>query len=306
MSNIFLPRELLYVMENVQQTYRPLPWRSLMNVNTEIPAWSAFAEVSKIEGAAEIVPVDDVAPSDLPRASLSRESVQFKLIEFGTGYRVFDREIERAQMTRVKPSMERAMATTRAAETFLDETAATGDRFGIGLPGLLNNAEVAITLPGAGGYTGNWFTTGTADSILTDLHVIGRSIYRNSKQTRNADSIIMDVDTLDRLSELRISNTSQTVLQMFKEQWAARGMGPLRMMAWERMNQSKAVYDGRILVGNLAAADVAEFLLPRDFTNEAPIRFSRGFEVDQFLIAGGVKIVDSSGLEYFDGSGVRP
>lgn len=299
MSNIALPRELLYVMKNVDQTYRPLPWRSIMHVNTEIPAWATHAEVSKFSGAAEIVPVDDIAPSDLPRASVSRETEQYKLIEFGSGYRMFDREVERAQRMQVKPSTERAKATTRAAETLLDQTAATGDPYGIGLPGLLNNAAVTNTTSVVEG----WFSaTITADLILTDLHAFASSIHQVSKQTRMIDTMLFPVLTLDRLSEIRVPDTQLTVLELFKMQWAARNNGPMRMMAWDRL-QALDGGDGRVVGGNLADSEVAEFLLPRDFTADQPRRIPRGWEVDQFLITGGVKVTDVSGLAYLDNTG---
>jgi len=206
MSSLALPRELNFVANFLRDNHRPFKWRTVMQIDMAIPRWAANYEVSKIDHAARLVPVDDLGPTDLPRPSLDRSTVTFPLVEFGAGYFYGDRELERAAALKMNPQTERAMANVRASEQFLDQVGASGDPYSKGLPGLGNSPDVtptvAITKTGGGTI---WSPAALADELLQDLHNLINAVSETSLETHTPDTIILPQAQFNTLSRLPLS-----------------------------------------------------------------------------------------------------
>lgn len=300
MTALALPRELNYVMSHVRDNYRPFKFRSVMQIDSSIPTWAANVEVSKVDSAARLVPTDDLGPSDLPRPSIDLDTTTFKLLEFGAGYYYSDRELDRAAKLQINPSTERAMATARAAEQLLDETAASGDPFGKGLTGLGNDANITSVTAGTKGAGGTTWAVATADELLSDLHAMVNAVEVNSKEMHAADTIILPQAQFNLLTSVRVPDTSLTAMQLAKAQLVDRGNGPVRILVWDRFSVLGAGTTPRACAFNASDPNVCSFMLPKGFTSDAPRRVSRGWEIDQTLIMGGCRILDAAGAVYMD------
>lgn len=300
MSALALPRELSYVMNNVRNHRRPFKWRSIMQIDTSPPVWADRVEISKVTEKARLVPTDDLGPGDLPRASIDLDTTTFKLLEFGAAYHYMDRELEKAARLRVNPATERAMATTRAAEQVLEETAASGDPFGKGLTGLGNDPNITSVVAGTKGAGGTTWAVATVTELLDDLHAMVNAVEVNSKETQIADTIILPQAQFNILTSKMHPDTAQTAMVLAKEQLTKRHNAPVRIMVWDRFATLGAGVTPRACAFNASDKDVCSFLLPRDFTANAPERIKRGWEVEQFLIMGGCKVLDASGAVYMD------
>ena len=301
-SALAIPRELTHVQQNVRNNHRPFKWRSIMKIARDIPEWADKVETTRITSQARLVPTDDYGPSELPVPSLERETETLNLYEFGAAYKYFDREILKARKLEVNLPMEQAAANWRAAEQLLDETAASGDPFGKGLRGLGNQVGITpVVASDKGSGNTEWTTaTVTADLLIEDCFNIMNAVETQSLETQIADTLILSLTRHQILLRTRVPDTSMTAMQLFREQWRAKGNGEVRIMVWDRFSVLGAGGTERACAFNSRDKNVCQFLLPKEYGADQPRRISRGWEVDETLIMGGVQVLDQSGIAYMD------
>lgn len=294
-----LPEELKVVVSTVRDQHRPAKYASIIQRLGNIPTWADNVETRKITAFAELKPVTDTGPSALPMPSLARVATSQPLVEIGAAYFYTDREIEKSQQMGIPLATERSQANLLAGEQFLDETMATGDRFGLGLPGMLNNSDVptVTSITKAAGGT-DWINNATPDEILEDMHALAQAVESNTNENRTADTFLLALAEFQYITRTRVldSGGTDSILDIFLRQSETI----TRVMIWNRLVDIGAGTTNRACAFDSRSEDVVRSLISKDMLGDAPLRVSRGWTVDQTLITGGVRIVDANGLAYMD------
>jgi hypothetical protein len=177
---------------------------------------------------------------------------------------------------------------------------------GMGLTGLGNNADLvtALMLGSTKASTNSaWQNAVAADFglVLDDLHNLISRVYVNSKERRNADTIVMPLDEFNALNRLRAANFSANVLDTWAEEWAKRIGKPGRIVVWDRFAALGSVSSGpRVLAFDSTDTNVACYVMGKPYGVDQVLEVTRGFEVNASMVCGGVRILDSNGLQYLD------
>jgi hypothetical protein len=316
-SAVPLARDLNYVLQFVREHYRPNKYASILPIES-VPDWAERWEVSKITGVGSIQLASQVGRDDIATADYSRDTATGRLFELVNGYKYWTRELIRAAITGINPQTERAMIQAQAAEEFLDALCATGlvgsqygsggaKDLGLGLTGLGNDANVValgiVTATTKASTTKSWTTAVAADFalVLDDLHNLLTSVYVNSKEKHNADTMVMPVDELNALVRLRAANFSANVLDTFMEEWRRRLGREPRLMVWDRFKNIGTISTGpRVCAFNASDKNVAARIVGKEYGVDQVREVTRAFEANASLVTGGVRILDASGCSYLD------
>jgi len=290
------PSELTQVIGTVRDNYRPSKFRSVLRVRSDIAEWADRVEVHKITEKADIKPVALIHGDQFPLPSLDKTSLSLKMIQFAAAYRYGDLEIKKAQKMGMSLDTERATSNALKAEQLLDQIAASGDTFGIGLPGLGNNSDVPTVTAVTKDAGGTTWAVATADELLTDLHALVDAVYSNTNETRRADTIVLPLSQFQIVQRLRVSDSTETVASVFLRQ----RQDPVRFAVWNRFATLGSGTTPRACALDSSSEDVAAMLISREWTADAPRRVPMGWQVEENLIAGGVMIKDAKGIAYMD------
>ena len=294
--SVVIPRQLTYALAEVSDNYRPAKFRQVLQTRSDIPEWADNVEIRKVVEYAEIEPITDMTSGNLPQPSLSRSTSNTPMIEMGAAYRYTDREIKKAARLQMRLDVSRARANNRKAEQLLDQIAASGDPFGLGLGGLGNNSDVPTVTALTKAAGGTTWALATADEVLEDMHELAWAPHENTNETHKADTMILPVAQFKIATRLRVGDGSDTVLSVFREQ----NPDIQRILIWNRFSVLGAGVTPRACAFDSQSEEVARMLISRDFTAQAPRRVSLGWEVDQTMITGGVLIQDAKGIAYMD------
>lgn len=311
-SAVPLARDLNYVLQHVQEQYRPTKYEQILQP-LDVPDWSERWEVSKITGTGNIKLASQIGPRDIVRADFSRASTTGRMFEMVNGYGYSNREMIRSAKLGINPDTERAMIQQQVSQEFLDALAATGlvgtayADLGLGLTGLGNDANViaAGILLGSTGYstTTSWTASTTADFalILKDLHRITDTVYVRTKERRVADTLVLPLDEFQVINQSRPANYSDNVLTTFMKEWQAKAGRPVRTMVWDRFKDIGTVSTGpRLCAFDSSDVNVACMVTGKRYGVDQVLEVTRGFEVNASLVTGGVRILDANGVVYLD------
>lgn len=297
--SVRLPEELKVVTTTIRDNYRPSKQAGLIQRLANIPTWAESVESRRVVTFAELKAVTDTGPTSLPMPSISRTATSQPMVEFGAAYYYSDLEIEKSQQLGIPLQAERAQANLQAGAEFLDQTMAVGDPLGIGLPGMLNNTDVptVTSITKAAGGT-DWINNATPDEILEDMHALAQAVHSNTNENKVADTMLLPLAEYQYIVRTRVldSGGTQSILDIFLSQ----SQNVSRVVVWDRLVDLGAGTTNRACAFDSRSEDVVRSLISKDMLADAPLRVSRGWEVDQTLITGGVRILDANGLAYMD------
>jgi hypothetical protein len=311
-SAVPLARDLNYVLQHVQEQYRPTKYEQVLQT-LPVPDWAERWEVSKITGTGNIKLASQIGPRDIVRADFSRASTTGRMFEMVNGYGYSNREMIRSAKLGINPDTERAMIQQQVSQEFLDALAATGlvgttyADLGLGLTGLGNNADVVaagiVTASTKASTTTSWTTAVAADFplVMKDLHLVTDTPYVRTKERRVSDTLVLPLDEFQALNSLRPANYADNALATFKTEWQAKAGRPVRIIVWDRFSAIGTIGSGpRLLAFDSSDVNVACMVTGKPYGVDQVLEITRGFEVNASLVTGGVRILDANGLAYMD------
>lgn len=208
----FVLSQVAYVEREVNEiVYPDIQYQSLVPVDTSAPEWvktvnffssDKFGKAEWLNGNAD----------DIPRAGSERTMYGSNVYMAGIGYGYGLEELEQAKLAGVNLTSDDAAAARRAYEEFVDGVLLRGDA-AKGFVGLFNNpSATAITAP-----NGNWaVSTTTAQQVLSDVNAGLMPTFAGTLYTSIADTIVLPYERLQRLGEILITGTNETLLQFIQ------------------------------------------------------------------------------------------
>jgi hypothetical protein len=286
--SLFFPEELNYVATRARESYRPLKWRGILPVESGVPSWAQFIEDRKTRSFVDSPAfISEQGPSGgLPEPSISVSRTTIGLYTFGYSYRYMDQEIEFAQKTGISLDTERVSALNLGAETFLESVAATGYSVaGVTMLGLGNLPDVSTATAAnkAAGSDTPW-NDATSVEIVADLHTLVDAVQINSKETQQADTIVMPLAQYQRANVVMSSALERTPLEIFRAQRPEIS----RILVWDRLKLSGAGDTPCAMAWDSKDPYGPKMLVTRELTFNQPRRIPFGWEVESHLKLGGV------------------
>jgi hypothetical protein len=313
MSSTIYSEQLKAVEQARIQKTRPNKFRRILPVSGGYPAWVTTIETSVIamQGARPVLLGNGVA-KNLPRANIDKTRATIGVLKFGYSYGYTDDEVIKCQREQIELPSTLAVGNSQLVESFLDEIAAgyylTGTGWGhtagsasdqypaLGLQGLLNHASVTILTASAKASGGTAWTSATYEEIKRDVSYAIGAVYDDTLENREANLIVLPPARYRLLVESKHPVSERSVLRSLQEDFPG-----LRFEQWQKTATADAAGTGpRMLVG-ATGEDVARMVLPRELTDEAPMRVPFGWEIPQQFSTAGVLIEDPTALKYVDG-----
>lgn len=208
-ESLFLSRDLEYIMaETYEVELAPLRFFELVPVDNSVPVGAqrvTYRQLTRI-GVARLGNQPD---STVPRVDLFMEEFSHPVHEIHVAYGYSLRELEAAQYSGMGLEAEKAETARRAVAELAHSIALDGDD-NTGLNGLFNDANV----PNAAAPTGTW-STATADQILGDMSDAVSDVLVATKGRVAPDTMRMPIAQYNRIQDLRVGDTNETVLSYF-------------------------------------------------------------------------------------------
>lgn len=296
-DSLVFPQELTYVTGRERERYRPLFWRSILDVEPA-PSWARVIEDRQIRTLTEDpVNITQKGPTEeLPMPSFSVSNGTFTLFSFGLAYGVTDGDIEYAQRLGINISDENVYGCNLAFEQFLERVAVTGDT-ATGMVGLgnLSGVSTATAANKAAGGDTPW-NDATAVEMVKDLHILRDSVYVNTKQLQKCTDIVLPIAQWNLLNETITTSLERTAYEVFKAQapdvtfhvWdklSTQGAGSTPCaMAWDRNDRFRP-----------------KMVIAREATYGQPMRALNGFLVPGQIKIGGVVCRNVVGVSKMSG-----
>lgn len=304
------PAELMAVGEVFRNEYRELEWRKFLPIKNDLPAWAKEWRVTRINGLAPAPKLkNELAPNEVPQASLQRSATTFELYEFLLGYGYTDSEALYANQLGIDLEAERALVIGRSFEEFFENLAAEGDSFGGMTTGLINqatggtDANLATELPKAAG-SGNtgWFdlssglaTASALEMALDMVHMC--DTIETATLNRNKATDIVLADALYNVAGRTVqgSETTRTALNIFRE------LRPgVAISRWYKLDGAGAAGTHRIMAYDARDPHGPRMVTPQEPTTLAPWRAPVGWQVPVEAKTGGVVVYKKQTMCYLD------
>lgn len=204
----FVLSQVAYVEREVNEiVYPDIQYPSLIPVDTSAPEWVKTVNFFSSDkfGKAEWLNGNS---DDMPRAGSERTMYASSVYMAGIGYGYGLEELEQAKLAGVNLTADDASAARRAYEEFVDGVLLRGDA-AKGFVGLFNNpSATAITAP-----NGNWGSLATtAQQALADVNAGLLPTFAGTQYTSIADTLVLPYERLQRLGEILLPNSSETLL----------------------------------------------------------------------------------------------
>jgi hypothetical protein len=246
--------------------------------------WDQFGMAQVIANFADDPPMVEALVEDYPT----------KVKSFGSGYQFSLQDLRRAAMAGVNLTDRKARAARRMQEQKVEETAATGDAK-FGLTGLANNANVSLTTP----ITGTW-SGATAAQIIADLDKLVGDIYTRTKGTMPADTVALDHSLYKILAQKRVSttgDTNRTIIQDYLESspWIKE------IKPWYQLATADAAGTGPRIVAYKKDPDVLTLEIPQEYEQLPPQAKNYAFVVPTHMRCAGVIMPYPMAVGYMDG-----
>lgn len=291
-----ITRQLTWLLEQKAMLYRPLKFRQILQVDSSIPNWVELPVVHKVEGLAQMAPLQ-MKGAQLNSPDIQVSENKYRMVMFGCKYEVADIEIERAAKTGVDISAKRVEANNLAAETLLENIAANGAAPGNqNFTGILNNPDVSVV--SQSGSAATW-ATGGFSQIIGDLNALVNAVAVNSKENFVADTVVLPLAQYQLALTAR-SSFDHTAYELFLQQ------NPYvkKVVVWDKLATANAGLTGpRAMALDSVTSNGPRMLISQELTEMPAIRTAMGTEVAQVLITGGVLLESATAVAYMDGIG---
>lgn len=282
--------------------YADLQYPSLIPVDTSLPEWIKSVTFFSLDRAGKAEWYHHTA-KDIPLADVTREKHEETIRMAAIGYRYDLEEIGQAMLMSINLGTEKAEAARRIAEEKIEDVAFRGDA-DKNITGLMNNAGVTVV---TAAYTGTGSSTTWEDKtpaqIMQDINDALTGVFTESLQIEIADTILIPIAELVRLSTLQIPNTTMTVLQWIMQHniYTIQTGAPLTVRGIRGLETAGEGGVGRMVayrrdpqVVKLHIPMPHRFLPPRD---SGPLTF----DVPGIFRFGGVEVRRPKAMRYVDG-----
>lgn len=243
--------------------------------------WDEFEMAKIIANYADDLPLVDVAVKEFTSPVKS----------LGAAYQWSVQDLRRSAMAGSQLDLRRARAARMAIERKIDELVAFGDSAS-GLPGMLNNANVAINvLPHVGAWTGL-----TPAQIIANLNDMAQTVITSTLEVFVPDTILLDTVSFGHIAQTPIATDNQTtILRSF----LANNPYIKNIDQWSKLNTAGA---GSIRRSVTYFRDpvVLQYNLPLPFEQFPPQARNLSFVVPCHARAGGVEIHYPLAMSYAD------
>lgn len=308
---ILLQKQLDYVSTQRIQQFRPAKFRRIVPVDGSIPTWADRVQHTEIRvnGEADLKLIAPTGPvGELPRSTLSRADAFISILHFGYsyGYSIFD--LERAAQTNIDLPATEAVTNQGIAERFLDRVAAGSFLASLGLPGILNVTNTAVTVDQAAVATaclmtacakaggGTTWVGATYEEIARDVEMALQRIYANTLELYTGNLVAMSPSRMFYLRTTRHPITQQSVLAQLQAEYPE-----VRFEAWQALATADAAGTGNRLLAMAQAPSVARMIIPQELKDDAPVQQPLAVLIPQWLSTSGVLVETPSAIVYVDG-----
>jgi len=204
----FLVSQTAYIEAQVYRIQYPeIMYPRLVPIDSSASEWAKSITYYSIDRVGKADWFDGYA-KDMPLADINRAKHEQTVEMAGIGYRYTLEELGTAMMIPgLNLTTERAEAARRAYEEFMDRAARFGDDTK-GTTGMFNNPYVTRTNAIADG-TGSsalWVNK-SADQIVRDVQGALTQVYTGSLTVEMADTVLLPIDRIQTLANIRIPNT---------------------------------------------------------------------------------------------------
>lgn len=231
---------------------------------------------------------------DLPMIEELAEDFTTKVKGIGVGYQYTLQDLRRAAMANVNLSMKKGRAARKHIEFKIEDIAATGDAK-YGLTGLANNANVGLTTPTTGTWSG-----ATAAQIIADIDKLVKAVVDQTKEVYPPTTLLMDVSLYSLIATKRVSttgDTSRTVLKDYLESSAFIK----EIVAWNKLATADAAGTGPRIIAYSKDPDICSLEIPQEFEQLPPQAKNLAFVVPCHARCAGVIVPLPIAMEYMDG-----
>jgi hypothetical protein len=317
-------RELTYLRARRQQQYRPLKFRTILSVDSSIPAWAETYETQMVKGFGERARPMGKLGRRGTAPSVLKTTTTYRLWDFVTGYEVKDKDLQRAGATGINIQSIAMTVNARAAEEHLDQIAAVGDTAdGLVIPGLANCSDVVgensltyldpVDKVASGGASYGWAvpTNASVDAVNAMIQGMSRDISKlvnqietQSKQIYTCDTVVIPNTWLAAAQQTIHLYTGRNALSYIRD----ANPQVQRIIGWQQLetaghrNIGDTAYWKRAVGFDSRAEEVARMIIPRELFDDTPQRLAEGFGiyVPQMYSVGGVCIEMPCGIAYLD------
>jgi hypothetical protein len=282
-DSLVYPQELTKLQSQERTLYRPLLWRSIINVESVDP-WAEQIEdrrwASQIEDP--ILMTQRAPTQELPMPALSTTNQFKKLFQFGLAYGVYDRDIVRAQKLGISLATEGLEAVNERFETFLENLAAKGHT-ATGMVGLGNLPDVSTVTKGTQA-SGTTWPDATTDEIVADLHAVCNAVEVESKQNVRCDTLVLSHARSFLLTQKRTSQQERTPMEVFKS------VRPdVNFLVWDLIKDQGAGATQPLIGFNKSWSKAPKMLMQQEVSYLPAMRGTIGYVVPGMISTGGVR-----------------
>lgn len=241
---------------------------------------------------------------DMPYADteMSQYTQAYQLA--GIGYEWTVQEMQRAAKLGRSLGSDKAMAADQAAQAFLYSIAMTGKTPGASTSeknwtGLFNNGSAPSAQVAADGTAGSrLWSAKTVDLILRDINEAINAVQSGTSETHVANTLVLPTSRYNYISNLRIDNSSSTVLQFLQ---ANNSVGEALTIKRSRSLETAGTGSTTRMVAYDNSREVVRFHLPGPHEFLAPFqKGSMTYEVGGIMNVGGTEIRLPKAVVYRD------
>src|SRR5258708_5103183 len=204
----FLISQTTFIESQVYRIQYPeIMYPRMLPVDSSASEWAKSITYYSIDRVGNADWFDGYA-TNMPMADINRDKREQSIEMAGIGYRYTLEELGVAMMIPgLNLSTERAEASRRAYEEFIDRLARFGDARKA-ITGLFNNAFVTRTsaIADGTGASALW-SNKTADQMIRDVQGALTKVYGGSLTVEMADTVLLPIAQMQLLANTRVPNT---------------------------------------------------------------------------------------------------
>ena len=245
--------------------------------------------------------------TDMANASVTYDQHLVRVEMAGIGYSYNLEEIQQAMMASVNLTNDKAMASRRASEEFIDKIVLNGNSdISPSWDGLTNQASTVVTTVtaanGAGG-TATWASK-TDKEIIEDVIVAISRVYEDSLQVEIPNTIALPVSAYTQIASQYVGDNAQrTILEYIRENnvYTAVTGQPLMITTIRGLENAGSSNTGRMIAYS-RDPDVLKLHLPMPYRFFPPMQTGpMMFQIPGAFRLGGLEIRRPKAILYVDG-----
>jgi hypothetical protein len=303
----FLISQTAHIEAEVYRTQYPeIQYAQLLPIDSSANEWAKSVTYFSLDKVGQAQWLHNAA-TDMPYADVNRNKYEQGIEMAGIGYTYNLEEIGQAMMVPgLNLTAERAEAAKFAYEMFMDRHAFSGDT-SKNVTGLFNNPNVTVVTAATGASSSTLWSSKTADEIIQDVQNALTGVYEGSLTVEMADTVLLPIGALQRLSEIRIPNTYGNALKYLAEYniYTFNTGQPLTIRAVLGLESAGADGGGRMVIYRKDPRVLKMHVpMPHRFL---PVwqRSAIAFDIPGIFRVGSVEVRRPGAMRYVDGiSGV--